>query len=510
VTQLFKRFLLFLLLVQGPGVFALAKIGFIDIFPTFRIGTPNFFHQELNRLTYIDYHNQNKPIVLGFDFSYKNFDFYLALDFMQHVMVYNENYPYSNVPMGSSGFVNGLNTNVPTAGYIAFDNDFIEFSVGRRRWALGPGDYSLSVGRDTPYFDGLWFGIHPKITEDITFSYYFLGAADDQAAIELLYDWNEKAYNDDPASAPEFVYLQQLSEKTRWFFAHKIGISTPTFRIGLTESMVIDGKPITAWLSNPFMIWHNTYMPDGGNVAMTLDVEKLIGSHVRVYGQFTLDDWQLGWEGYASAPNALGIYAGVDWQVFDSEEIFSGPRADPYAKVMADKSFRFKRGLILSLQAAYASRYLYNRHSKEPLGKFAFFNTLQSGGGGDFFLMENYLGFAYGPDTALAEVSAQWQSERWYVDGRIGLLFQGADSAANGGYYTSDYYHPQGIFERGESVSRNWGFSSLKNVVFILKNNNYFAFTKNYSLYFGLNNMLVVNNLAQSRITFETGVLLHF
>jgi hypothetical protein len=494
-------------LTIAPKTFALGNFFYIDIFPTFRMGSQNFVTENMNRFTVVDYFNQNRFLTLSLDFSVKNFDFYIGFDMMQHLSVYADNYPFSNFPYGRDGFNDSVNSMIPTEGYISYKNDLLEFSVGRRRWALGAGDYSLTVGRDMPYFDGIWFGFHPKIGNIGRFYYYFLGASDDQNAVEHYLKWNTDPDpdNPDPARWPYNDYVRGLKEESRWFFVHKVGFSRDTWRIGIAESLVLQGQPLTFWLSNPFFAWHNMYMNTAGNVSLSLSGEK-VWDTVRFYAEFIMDDLQLPWENKNSNPLAIGLYGGVDWQLFDEGERFAGPRYDPYARAMTEDNFRFEGGLILSFQTVFASRFLYNRDGI-PLGKFTLFTGVQ---GNRWGVMEHYVGFPYGGDTVLAIAKAQWQNSRWFVDGGFGVLVQGHAGAAATGYYDSTNYLPQGMFTTGVSASEHWAMSGVENVMLVLNPSAYYAINQYFSAYASIDTRLVVNHFSRSHAEFQVGVYGHF
>ncbi|MCL2520821.1 MAG: hypothetical protein FWE37_07475 [Spirochaetaceae bacterium] len=491
----------------------LRRFAFIDVFTTARASTANFTDNSLNRFNYIDFINHNKFYTIGFDFSYRNFDFYFALDLIQTFMIYNDNFAWSSLPLGKGGFVDGLDTTVPLAGYIAYDTDFITLSVGRRRMALGPGDYSLVVGRDNPFLDGVFFGIRPRIGQNSRFSYYFIGASDDGLALNNFVTWNKEAAVANPAASRWFENDSMLQQISRYFLVHKIAFSSRNFKIGLTESFVVSGLPLTFWLANPFMIWHNTYLDLGGlsgNVAITLDVERRF-NNLRVYGEFSLDDWQLGWEGVETHPNSIGLYVGLDWQVFAGDELFSGVKSGPYDRIMREDTLAFESGLVVSLQFVYVSRYFYRRHHDDPLGKFTFFNSLQhTGDNRDFYIMENYLGFAYGPDSFLTEFTATWQNRQIFSENRLGLLFLGSDNLASSGHIDRNHSQPQGTFTPNENSSRHWGFSSLAQMALTLQSRNFLALNSFTSFYFGANGRIILNKPSLSRVMLETGLFISF
>jgi hypothetical protein len=145
-----------------------------------------------------------------------------------------------------------------------------------------------------------------------------------------------------------------------------------------------------------------------------------------------------------------------------------------------------------------------------PLNKFTFFNTIQSGGGGEFTIMENYLGFTYGPDSFLVNFTATWQNNKHYTTNRLGLLFIGQDNINSHGFISQDNSRPQGVFPLGKETSLHWGFSSLAQVALLINSNYYYAFNNISSLYVGLHGQLVVTQLNQSLLAAEVGLFLHF
>lgn len=185
---------------------------------------------------------------------------------------------------------------------------------------------------------------------------------------------------------------------------------------------------------NPAMFWHNTYEV-GLNVTLGFDVEALVGAkkNVRVYGEFLLDDVKTAVEEDGN-PHAFGLSLGVEWHLFDNEEIYLGANFDYDRNTVRERRATFTQsGLRLGFQAIWATPYLYSRADDDPLGKLTFHNQLQLGVG-HWSVLENYIGFTYGPDTILLELQANYLSERWKIDGAFGMLFWGKHGSSNSGF----------------------------------------------------------------------------
>jgi hypothetical protein len=478
---------------------------FIDIFPVAKVASRNFKPESIDTAFVLDYFDQPRIFTIGTDFHYQGLRLYLALDFLPNLQVDQNNFSYSNFPFGPNGFAGGVNNNWPTTSFLEYKISFFEMSVGRRPWALGYGEYGLAVSGTTPYFDGLWIGLKPKAGDGHVF-YYFLMAADDHLAGTNMLSNNAEIWNGANPSHPEDNPYEQYENSAKWFFTHKLGYAGENYRIGIAESSVVYGAPLSFWNVNPFTFWHNTY-DNNLNVNLSASGEGTIGP-VRLFGEFLLDDVKLG--GLDANPTAFGLYLGAEWQVFTNEDsAYQGHRYQrDETLAMREESFKkTTNGLKLTFQVLYTSTYLYGRDEDDPFGKFTMMNSIIYGAG-ERTVAEYYMGAPYGPDAILIEVVARYEQPKMWIDSRLGILLQGYHN--DGGFYSNEFgWEMQGLYDKSEE-NNDWAFSGVDHVVLIAKIDFYYLITPAIATYVGLNNRLTLDEFELSRAEVATGVAMHF
>ncbi|MCL2519781.1 MAG: hypothetical protein FWE37_02075 [Spirochaetaceae bacterium] len=485
----------------------------IDINPALlRLSSANFTEEPASLFTIQNFYNQTRLIKLALNIDIIGFNFYADLDFMQHFYAFKDNSTFSNLPFANYGFSSAVYSNIPLQGYLAYNSDLLQLSLGRRRWHLGAGDYNLVAGRDAPYFDGLWAGFTPQLPSG-RFHFYFMAAIDDPMAIGKFLDWNRQQVNEADRNNNEHWF--NLAQESRYFFVHQIAFSRDTWRVGLTESFIWQGQAANFFIANPFFLWHNIFNPEAGNVALTLNFEKLFTEqNIRLYAEASMDDLQLSWEPITSPPNQLALYVGADWQIFDNGERFAAPRFNPFERAMAMENFAFDGGLIVSFQALWASRYIWGRGDESALGKFTMFkdihlrgNMYGSEAGG---VLEHYLGFPYGGDNIYFKLSGQYQNNLYLFNGSLGFLLQGHEAARISGHYSHDDPTPQGVYVWGEYTAHNWVYSGVANFMLLLNMQAYYALSNFASGYISLNSRLILNRFSHSTVLLEIGAFVRF
>ncbi|MCL2520198.1 MAG: hypothetical protein FWE37_04245 [Spirochaetaceae bacterium] len=493
---MFKKIILLTIFLILPyyKLFAIGNLFTIELTPAFRLSSANFNDEAINLFTIQNFFNQTRLSKFAFNYNYAPFQLYVDVDFLkQHIDVFTDNPSFSNFPY-NDGFVGSINATVPLQGFFAYRGDLINVIVGRSRWHFGAGDYSLVAGRDVPYFDGVWFSFNPQLSNG-RLHFNFWAASDEQRALEKFLAWQ-------PEGA---LHLQQNS---RWFFAHRFGFSRESWRLGLTETMIFMGEPLNLSVISPLYLWHNLYMDSAANVAITLDFEKIFtNQNIRLYAEFSLDDFQLPWEAIDSNPQAIALYLGADWQIFDNGERFTAPRFDPFAQTITMDNFAFDGGLVVTLQALWASRFIWGRSQELPLGKFTLFKNIHDGNNG---VIEHYLAFPYGGDNIYLKAGAEWQNSQFFVTGSLGVLLQGNDAAKVTGYLNRNHPEPQAVHIWSEETARNWAYSGLAHTMLLVNSTVHYALTHYASAYTSLNSRLVLNDFSQSSALFELGVFLRF
>ena len=415
-----KKLTLILFLLTASSALANeqeAKLGsFRDLLvlnfsPAFRLSSGNFISESSDPSSIKNFFNQSRFAIVGLDFSWQWFELYVAFDIMPNWANFNNNRFFSNLPLGDiSG---SIHMEIPVAAFVAYRSDLVDFSVGRRRWHVGPGNYSLIASRDVLFFDGFWLSVRPQLDFG-RFHFYFMAASDDHIALRRFLNWQREAAG---GSRDPNLWFNPVSEQ-RWFFIGRLAISTDNWQLGITETMLWHGRPLDLHIFNPLFWWHNLNFPGYSNVTLGIDFEKIlpIAQNVKVFGQFNIDDIRAPNEGVGETPTSLALYVGALWQVFEGNELFSGPVFNPFGQLISTQRLNFPTGgLIVGFDAVWTSRFMWTRRADRPLGKFTMFKLADIWAASHSpSIIEHFLAFPYGNDNIYFKASGQWQNSNWF------------------------------------------------------------------------------------------------
>ncbi|GHU21447.1 hypothetical protein FACS1894172_12090 [Spirochaetia bacterium] len=466
----------------------------IETFPVARV---NVTGDSAQNADFQQFHDSKRFLRLGFEFTTDfGLEVNLNLDITQGITANKKNPLFLNIPfapgIGLTGFID---THTPFESYVAYEGDLIDLSVGRRRWAMGAGDYSLSVGSHAPWFDGMWFNLHPTLSGH-RFDWTFLVAADTPIFIST---WNEGN------SAHSSYYWDTDADKPllnswagRYFLMHNTSIWGNTWKFSIGETALVVGN-LDLYTGNPTSIWHSVFLGHV-NIEIQLAFEKRIAEQWRVYSELLLDDLPL--EGGLTNPLSGAFTLGADYQLFPGTERYTGPVQNPLYNIKREDNLRFSGGLVLSAQFVLTSRYVYSRADDEAIERFTMTKNV---GAGDFFLYEHYIGFEYGPDTFLTALSAKWENKSFFVTGNLAFMLRGEfgvndQKQAEARSWTG--------FTKQDGGASDWFFSdTLAGVQFVATVEGWYALRKNLSAYARLQTQLTNITNYDNRFLFETGVL---
>jgi hypothetical protein len=465
----------------------------LELFPTLVVSLGD--GQNIDSITQTNYLQHNKFFAAEIDLQGGGFEFFLALNIFQSLVGYSSNAGWSNLPYFIPGAfdINNYFTDTPAEGFLEYASDLFDISVGRRRWALGYGEFNMGLGQQAPYYDGGWFSLHPPLADGVRrWHYDFLFAGDEHKLTRELIEKNEVA----------LPVLATMFSDMRWLQVHKLGYQGKTWQIGVAEILVI--AEIEPGVMSLMPIWHQL-SSSSLNDNIDVSFEKRF-DHVRLYGDIYMDDFTLPHEVGKGNPNAWGLYFGADFRLADTAP-FSGVFHRNDESLKSENSFAFTDGAVFSVQAAFASRYLYWRNEGHPFAKMVMFRRTQGG------IIESVIGFPYGNDCFMLKASTDWSSSRWLLRGGLALLFLGYDNIVK--YYTGNDYALSGLLV-GEQVAGtvksdpNWVFSGIDSINLVFDPEVYYALTRNISLYAGLNLRLIANRINHSTVAFSLGAFMNF
>ncbi len=278
----------------------------------------------------------------------------------------------------------GLGTMYPNVGYAEYDSEALRVSVGRRKLRTGPGTYALGLSDYNPFYDHVAARLAAPVGKGrIAYDYAAVG----------MQRWSD-GVDGSSSSNPKPKYL----------FFHRASWTGPKFSIGLTElNLLADVTPdFQDW--GPFLFYHN-FFNNHHNVMVNLDMTWTPSESVAVFGEFVMDDFQIGAEG--GNPNAFGFMAGAEYTILPGQ-------ARQGAKFLdSDYTYRIggraeKPGLTARIEGYLLSTYLYRRNLTVPEEAFTARYHVFSNWSNGSRLVGPFLATPLAPDTALGRISLAW------------------------------------------------------------------------------------------------------
>ncbi len=318
-----------------------------------------------------------------------------------------------------------IDLNFPRVGYVDYTStdQSIYLSLGRRQIKWGPSTYDMALSDSQPFLDNFYASYNTPVSEDWKFEYSFIGIA----------------YKFAMAS-------EDLPDGPQSTFSHRFSFSNnSTFRIALAELNNVYGKDPSLLDFTPFGLWHDNYQDNYSNVMLNVAVEGLIGP-VRIFGTFTMDDFDLGHElqsnGWSNKPQAMGFTAGVEYHILDGKKVETS-KFDYSDYALVEENFK-KTGLNVGYEFYYCSTFMYNRDTEA--GKFTSpyqFISL-TGAGYCYDYNAFYLGFKYGPDTLVHRFYVEYEASPIKAWASAELIKRGSYTVESP-YGSSDYYATHGL-----------------------------------------------------------------
>ncbi len=323
-----------------------------------------------------------------------------------------------------------VDLNFPRVGYVDYTSSDESFyaSVGRRQIKWGPSTYDMAISDSQPYLDNFYLSYNTPVGGGMwNFKYDFLGIA---YKLFMNYD-----HNVDGGS--------RGGQKST--FAHRFAFGNDSVRIAVAELNNVYGKEPSLLDFTPLGIWHDNYQDNYSNVMLNLAVEGVVGP-VRLYGTFTMDDFdlphELGSDGWSGKPQAMGFTAGVELHILDGEPVESSQfEYGEYA--LKDDTFR-RIGLNVGYEFYYCSTFMYNRDVNA--GKFTVPFQFISLTGAGYCFDDNafYLGFKYGPDTMVNRLSVEYEANPLSAFASAELIMRGCYTI-DSEYGDKEYYKSEGL-----------------------------------------------------------------
>ncbi len=370
---------------------------------------------------YYRYYERDSFFDIGFKVDDDHLNIVFDIDLRETLNSFYRRTYYSNVPYRFDVINDFLDLNFPRYAYGEVTFGKFYASVGRRPISWGPGKYQLAISGDVPSLDNIWADYKTELKSG-TFNFNYV-----------------------------YICLNKLGMRnsvtgyipSKTVVAHRVGWSWASFRFSLGELNLIYSEESADDINkyrypdfldiNPFNIYHNLYQ-NGSNVMAFFEAEGLINlgkaGKIRLFCEFVMDDFSLPSEGKKGKPTAFGISGGLQWHIFDGEELIT-LKENSELYTLSSESYEFKSGLNLTYEIYFCNPYLYNRDVYP--GKF----TVPMHTDGESLIREPnamYLGFKYGLNSLYQELRVNYSNAKLETSGSVGLLVRGDGYTINSLY----------------------------------------------------------------------------
>ena len=330
---------------------------------------------------------------LGLEASYEGFNLVTRIDFSQDYLanLLNTASSKTNIP-----FVGGLiDLTFPRVGFVEYtsENEALYLSVGRRLIKWGPGTYDIAISNNQPYLDNIWAEFTTPISSNWNFTYNWVGVY--------------------PKTWMSYANSSGKQEVQKAIFGHRWTFGSNYMNISISELNNVYNKIPTFFEASPFTIWHDNNQDDYSNVFLHLTIEgKIAGA--RVWGSFSMDDFELPHEVGGGKLQANGVSLGFEYHVFDGTEI-GQEKFDRQDYTIKEKTFKIENGLNIGAEWYYTTPLMYNRceSNGQGAGKFTIPFQFISLVGANYVFDEDafFLGFKYGPNSSLYRLYVEYTND---------------------------------------------------------------------------------------------------
>ncbi|WP_233185631.1 hypothetical protein [Thermotoga sp. SG1] len=282
-------------------------------------------------------------------------------------------------------------SNFPYTAYGVYDGDSFYLIAGRSKIRWGSSEFPVAISDVSPYFNHFTFSTKGKM--QYTFHLVSINP------VLTKSEW-EKQSTFVPVNADP---LSPYTEKVKTLAAHRLDFHlAESLRLGVGELTMIGGKYPDLFVVSPFSIWHNNYNEGYTNSMASLDFSWVPEKGFELHGEFALDDL-VGTTENESKPTAYAFNVGL-------RKAFSiGPLNG-----------------VFGVEYALATRFVYNTFL--PYLKFnnriVYLTNLPS----SRTIVDYPIGFAFGPDSRLLNVSFDLFKENFCLETDLFYLVKGPNT----------------------------------------------------------------------------------
>lgn len=296
-----------------------------------------------------------------------------------------------------------LDINFPNRAFAAIGGSFWSVQIGRDRLSWGSGSTgNLTLSDNLPYHDMLrttFYGEKYKYTYLLSFFpskvNYYNQTKDTTDPGYNRYEGN--AYNDSTRT------LQGVS----FYVAHRFEgrMLSDKLSFAITEALVYDSPTSSIQFTalSPMYFMHNAYMPNNSNSTLALEINWTPIKGLGIYGQMLFD--QFAMPGFETSPGPNKS----EKTTTDGKAFMLGAR---YITGLKGGS------LTINPEIVYVQPYTYLRDYDQNYGldytaavRYRLYSYEDYAPHTDILYDEFILGYTYGPDCLVAQLSLSWEKE---------------------------------------------------------------------------------------------------
>ncbi len=318
----------------------------------------------------------------------------------------------SNIPAFQNLFdldVKLLDINFPSRAFLSFGGNGWSVQIGRDRLSWGSGTTgNLVLSDNFPYYDIARFTAYsPRYKYTYLLSFF--------PNKENYYTATSYNANDHNTSAIEMKGIS-------FYAAHRFEgrLFDDKLTLAVTEALTYmsETSSIQFGAISPMYFMHNAFMPTNSNSTFTIEVNWTVMKGLLIYGQFLLDNFALPVFDTLPGPNL-----GEDTTP-DAKAYLIGAK---YITKLSDGLF------TLNPEVVYVTPYTYIRDGYSGWGygldyvaavkyRLYSFNEITDS---DVLYDEYVIGYKYGPDTLVANLSASWEKDRLTLGAKTFFMMHG-------------------------------------------------------------------------------------
>ena len=311
-----------------------------------------------------------------------------------------------------------LDINFPSRAFLSIGGNGWSVQIGRDRLSWGSGTTgNLVLSNNFPYYDMTRFTTYStegkyKYTYLLSFfpskkNYYAIAKGGNQG-----YEGNAK---NDSSVAMDGVFF---------YSAHRFEgrILKDKLSFAITEAIVYASASNSIQFAalSPLYFMHNAYMPSNSNSTFAVEINYTPVKGLGIYAQILLDNFSIPFFNSGAGPNLS------EASTQDAKAYLVGAK---YVTSAANGT------LTINPEVVYVMPYTYLRDSEQagyPYGidyvaavKNRLYSYEDIGTSTDVLYDEYVIGYTYGPDCLVANLSATWEKDKLTLGGKAFFMMHG-------------------------------------------------------------------------------------